>query len=171
MKAIFLAALALGMCSNPDIEHLEQKVERLTERQAKNTSNLTAIETFVHSLKKKYKEEVAKPEPIGVVANMLSFQVALQTYAIDWGGIYPNTVEQLIKEAKLSDYYIEFENPSTGEKGWERAAKNGSAKENCEHGMVYYHFINAQTYDVTGCTIAGKPALNEEGQQLILSNY
>ncbi len=173
MKAIFLAALALGMCSSPDIERLEQKVERLTERQAKNTSNMTDIENFVKKVREQYFKEATeddKPEPIGVMANMFRFQIMLETYSVDWGGVYPNTIEKLAKDAKSSDYHVELENPYTGEKGWEKAVKSGSAKEGCESGMVYYHLVNQQNYEVTGCTIERTPALNEENKLLILSN-
>lgn len=175
MKTIFLAVLALGMCSNPDIERLEQRIERLSERQAKNTSNITEIENFVEKVKEQYAKEATeddKPEPIGgVMANMFKFQIMLETYSVDWGGVYPGTVKQLIKEAKSSGYHVELENPYTGEKGWEKAVKSGSAKEKCDHGMVYYHFVNIQHYEVTGCSVAGKPERNEEGQPLILSNH
>lgn len=174
MKAIFLAALALGMCSSPDIERLEQKVERLTERQAKNTSTLTEIENLVRKISGQSLDDAEaapdKPEEVGVVANMHIYQIMLETYSVDWGGVYPDTVEQLLKEATAWNYYKAFANPYSGETGMKKAVKEGTAKEGCESGMVYYHLVNQQNYEVTGCTIERTPTLNEENKLLILSN-
>lgn len=52
-----------------------------------------------------------------VKANMHTLQTTLETYAVDWKGFYPDTIEQLEKEATKQKYYKNLKNPFTGDKG------------------------------------------------------
>lgn len=48
-----------------------------------------------------------------VKANMHTFQTVLETYAVDWGGVYADTSAQLKTEASAAGktYWKEFKNP------------------------------------------------------------
>lgn len=50
-----------------------------------------------------------------VKANMHTVQTVLETYAVDWGGIYANTTANLKTEATTKKYWKEFKNPFTGQ--------------------------------------------------------
>jgi ankyrin repeat protein len=43
--------------------------------------------------------------------NMIKLQRMLETYAVDWGGVYPSSIELLEQEAKEKSYYLEIKNP------------------------------------------------------------
>lgn len=49
-------------------------------------------------------------------ANMNIVQSALETYAVDWGGIYPSNTSELIQEAKSKNYWKTITNSLTGDK-------------------------------------------------------
>lgn len=44
-------------------------------------------------------------------SNMHTIQTSLEIYAIDWNGIYPDTIEQLEQESKVKYYWRETKNP------------------------------------------------------------
>ena len=46
-----------------------------------------------------------------VKANMHTIQTVLETYAVDWGGVYPENVETLKNEASSKNYWKVFKNP------------------------------------------------------------
>ena len=48
-----------------------------------------------------------------VKANMHTFQTALETYGVDWGGNYPDNVTNLQTEATNGKYWKAFSNPFT----------------------------------------------------------
>ena len=48
-----------------------------------------------------------------VKANMHTFQVMLETYGVDHGGTYPNTMTSLAADAKASNYVKSYTNPFT----------------------------------------------------------
>ncbi|MEZ0370426.1 MAG: hypothetical protein ACAI44_15155 [Candidatus Sericytochromatia bacterium] len=50
-----------------------------------------------------------------VKANMHMLQTTVETYAVDFGGIYPASVAEMVKEAKAREYWKEFANPFTGD--------------------------------------------------------
>ncbi len=53
-----------------------------------------------------------------VKANMRSLEVAVETYGVDWGGLYPESVARLEKAAQgASPYWLELTNPVNQSKG------------------------------------------------------
>lgn len=46
-----------------------------------------------------------------VRSNMHTIQTTLETYAVDWGGVYPSNAEGLIQEAKNKQYWSNLKNP------------------------------------------------------------
>lgn len=54
-----------------------------------------------------------------VKANMHTLQSIVETYAVDWGGVYPRDIEALKLEATQAgrDYWKDFTNPYTGKSG------------------------------------------------------
>ncbi len=44
-------------------------------------------------------------------ANMHTFQTTLETYAVDWGGVYPRNAKALAKESTEGNYWKDFKNP------------------------------------------------------------
>ncbi|MEZ0375180.1 MAG: hypothetical protein ACAI44_39200, partial [Candidatus Sericytochromatia bacterium] len=84
-----------------------------------------------------------------VKANMHTTQTIAETYAVDYGGIYPATVAEMVKEAEKHDYWKAFTNPFNQESGL---------------GLA---LIDYQDYK-PGAEMAGKvlyqPVANEDGQ-------
>ena len=52
-----------------------------------------------------------------IKANMHTLQTAVETYAVDWNGRYPGSVQELMLEAKAKAYWKEFHNPYSAEVG------------------------------------------------------
>ncbi len=46
-----------------------------------------------------------------VKANMHTIQTVAETYAVDWGGVYPNSASTLRGEATSKNYWKVFKNP------------------------------------------------------------
>jgi general secretion pathway protein G len=46
-------------------------------------------------------------------SNMHAFQEAAETYAVDWGGIYPENADDLRIEGIQKNYWRDFKNPFT----------------------------------------------------------
>lgn len=61
----------------------------------------------------------AHPIYSSVKANMHTLQTIVETYAVDWGGVYPADVEALKIEATQAgrEYWKEFTNPFSGQSG------------------------------------------------------
>ena len=53
-----------------------------------------------------------------IKANMHTFQTALETYAVDWGGRYPQNVQELFKESTRYKYWKDFQNPIDATSGY-----------------------------------------------------
>lgn len=51
-----------------------------------------------------------------IKANMHSVKTIIETYAVDWGGIYPSNTSELIQEAKSKNYWKTITNSLTGNK-------------------------------------------------------
>lgn len=49
-----------------------------------------------------------------VKSNMHTFQMMLETFAVDWGGTYPRLPEDLQREATNNNYAKDYKNPFTG---------------------------------------------------------
>lgn len=45
--------------------------------------------------------------------NMHTLQTMLETYAVDWGGVYPENIKALKNEAVAGEYWKNIENPYT----------------------------------------------------------
>ncbi len=178
MKAIFLSALALGMCGNPDLDMLEKKVEQLTLEQVKTEARLDLLKDLLMG---KNEESIERAKISSVKANMHTYQTMLETYAVDWGGTYPQNVTELIEEAKEQNYYREVKNPYSGLPGVEGSIKDGLAEAGCEDGMTYYQTpatvtleedSNSKypTYELSGCAADQQP-ITDHGHPFILSNF
>jgi len=175
MKAIFLSALALGMCTNPDIDVLEKKIDQLAIEQVKTEAQLDLLKDILMG---RNEENVERSKSASVKANMHTYQTMIEIYAVDWGGVYPQNVTELIQEAKEQSYYREVTNPYSG---LPSVIKDGLAEAGCEDGMVYYQTpatltIEAgkkytyPTYEISGCQADQQPIM-DRGERFILSNF
>jgi hypothetical protein len=62
-----------------------------------------------------------RPKSSSVKANMHTIQTTAETYAVDFGGVYPDSMEALAKEAVKRSYWKDFKNPFTGLTGADNA--------------------------------------------------
>lgn len=115
-------------------------------------------------------------ETPSVPASMHVFQTMIETYAVDWGGVYPNSVAELRAEATAgtAPYWKELKNPLTGETGEGKAYldfSNFEAGDPGQKGLVLYkHFPDDQTrYEIVGVDEEGW-LYQQEGQDYLLSN-
>lgn len=67
------------------------------------------------TLAKRMEEITPAATPNSVKSNMHTLQTMIETYAVDWGGIYPESLEAIESEAKIEgrDYWKDFSNPYT----------------------------------------------------------
>lgn len=114
-----------------------------------------------------------------VKANMHTFQTLLETYAVDYGGVYPENVEELYKEASspsedYAPYWKDFNNPYTSETGEGQSYDDYSAMKDGKGrpGMVYYQVIDEDKtrYKIWGTDKDGN-LLKDKGEPFVLSNY
>ena len=178
MKALFLAALTLGMCSNPDIDSLEEKIDRLTAQQQETNQRLNRIERVISPGILSDPEGAAeRTRQHAVKANMHTFQTMVETYAVDWGGVYPANLSELLREAQAKRYEKSFSNPYTKQVGPQKSIADGFATSGCQPGVVYYQspvqVIDQQsgpyTYEISGCQGTQQP-IAFKGRPFILSN-
>jgi len=123
-----------------------------------------------------------------VKANMHTIQTVIETYAVDWGGVYADNLTNLKVAATETgrEYWKDFTNPFTGKSGadssytaaaWTAAiANNGSATglTSTTAGRVLYNPTSAAgvpiiRYFVYGTGKDGK-AIVDKGVPLALSN-
>ena len=121
-----------------------------------------------------------KKIPGDISANMHSLQVMVETYAVDWGGIYPNDLNALFTEAKKVNYWKDFENPFTKKHG---IGKDGAMLEY----SVYNHYKQPQSafkglilynpsgkpytsYVIYGCNQNGDLSKDDNGKVYLLTN-
>lgn len=57
-------------------------------------------------------------ETSAIKANMHTFQTVLETYAVDWGGLYPQNAKALVEEAVAGKYWRDFNNPVNTKSGY-----------------------------------------------------
>lgn len=78
-----------------------------------------------------------------VKANMHTVQTAVETYGVDWGGVYEAALQASASqgiqvEANNKGYWKEFKNPFNGQQGvdksWQGAAASGFTETNCVTG-------------------------------------
>src|SRR5690606_10094262 len=107
-------------------------------------------------------------------ANMHTFQTMVETYAVDWGGYYPDSVAALKNEAQNVDYpyWKELMNPFSDQSGEGKAYLDYSRYQaGPEHkGMVLYQVSEDRFgYQIMGTDKLGKKIMDQE-QAFILSN-
>ncbi len=112
-----------------------------------------------------------------VRANMHTLQTILETYSVDWGGVYPDTVAELEAEAKNSSnpYWKSFKNPYTGESGEGQSFMSYSSFEAGNpgfRGQVLFKILpgtNNTGYEILGVDKEGW-LHQQNGKDFILSN-
>lgn len=118
-----------------------------------------------------------------VKANMYTLQTIVETYAVDWGGVYPPHLKALKLEATKTgrDYWKEFTNPYTGKSGesasytdadHSRFQAGDSLPNADEAGLVLYAPVGEKDivkYFIYGLDKAGR-ALVDRGHDFTLSN-
>ncbi len=110
-----------------------------------------------------------------VKANMHTVQTVAETYAVDWGGTYPNLVSVLRTEAIAKKYWKFFRNPFTSavDIGADvTALVTTTTIPGISAGSVgwYNSSTNTSAYSIYGSEkTTGKPLLNK-GAVFILTN-
>lgn len=114
-----------------------------------------------------------------VKSNMHTFQTILETYSVDWAGVYPKTSKELKKVATSSNYpyWKDFKNPFT------RTARNSfvdfsiyiKQKNKSKYkGYVIYEAILKSTpitsYKIYGTDENGEIIKDSTGNVLYLTN-
>jgi type II secretory pathway pseudopilin PulG len=108
-----------------------------------------------------------------VKSNMHTLQTMLETYAVDWGGVYPSNIQVLYREANKKDkgYWKDFSNPLTGNSG--TGVSYANEGESQAPGIVTYAPVG--TKDVTRYFIYGYDKkdgkrVQNKGQDFYLTN-
>lgn len=118
-----------------------------------------------------------------VKANMHTFQTLVETYGVDWGGVYPESVEVLEHEATTNTnaYWKDFANPFSSMSGRGKSFDNESkiiphslwyvdAHAHHPPGMVTYQTQPPFThYHIYGYDKLGSK-IEDKGRVLMLSN-
>jgi len=117
-----------------------------------------------------------------VKSNMHVFRTSVETYAVDYGGLYPENVEQLHSEASNpeSRYWQEILNPFTKLPGETEAYRTLSSSPDASGqqaeitpgvvAYIRYALDQAAPYAIYGGGKAPQRALLEHGEVFILSN-
>lgn len=94
-----------------------------------------------------------------VKANMHTLQTMIETYAIDWGGVYPQELEQVYAETRQPgrEYWKDFTNPATGQTGLGQALANAKAflPGGDFKGIVLYEPLGSDPSCITSYKITG----------------
>ncbi len=106
-----------------------------------------------------------------IKANMHTLQTMIETYAVDWGGVYPKDLAILEKEAKKSgySYWRDFTNPYTSKKGASHTIidiKNIKPDSKLP-GQVIYIPLTDSTKQITSYFLVG---LDENGKLISDNN-
>lgn len=122
-----------------------------------------------------------RPPSSSVKANMHTVQTMVETYAVDWGGIYPATLKALEIEAKKTEttaYWKEITNPITGYTGVGRALIDMG--QSPQEGVVVYQAVYAKDPSAEGKTAAlsyvlygyekATERIQDKGRDYFLSN-
>jgi hypothetical protein len=151
---------------------------------------IAATQSYVATLKQLEKAIIAERGPSfaesarqyavvsSLKANMHTFQTIVETYAVDWGGVYPDNVKMLKTEAIVPgrEYWKNFQNPYTGKTG---EGQDGSymdyktfqnlGSQKALAGLVLYEQTSTTSYNIRGTDANGK-ILQKNGQDFILTN-
>lgn len=112
--------------------------------------------------------------------NMSDLQTLLETYALDWQGYYPHSLEALMAEAQSGHYARDLQHPSDVSC---RPLPNGEAKRSWQlhrgmplsqsqrhhRGTVYVELVSPTRYYLYGTDYDGN-LLSQEGKTLVLTN-
>ncbi|MGV3526518.1 MAG: hypothetical protein ACO1RX_20030 [Candidatus Sericytochromatia bacterium] len=112
-----------------------------------------------------------------IVAGMKTLQVYLETYAVDWGGVYPETLSSLYIEANKGGYFKGMINALTRTTwGYSNPSGDGvvaDASLPCSPGLVRYKPIKTESaitkYDISACDESGE--LKHRREVYTLTNY
>lgn len=123
-----------------------------------------------------------------VKANMHTTQVLVETHGVDWVGLYPNTVKELVNESNKNDYSKDFKNPITLKSGIGKAGSlidyntyiNQKTNLSLLKGMVIYQPLKCkynksakrtlcESYKIYGSDDKGL-LIKEKGQNFYLTN-
>ena len=155
---------------NIKIYALQNYIERQKLKKELNLKNKAA---FSDNISKQNQNNLSS-----LKSNMHTFQTIIETYAVDWGGIYPKNVKDLEKSAIKSNYWKKLENPydtnilSLGDYNT-YVISNKSCKQK---GMVIYNPIIKKSsgniiieYKIFGCDKNNK-LIQEKGSDFYLTN-
>lgn len=97
-----------------------------------------------------------------VKANMHTLQTMVETYAVDYGGVYPPSVQVLEKEAKAKGYWKDFTNPTSGYSGYGKSYVN--EWDSKAEGIVTYDPVKPDytKYFIYGHDPKGKRIQNKD---------
>lgn len=94
-----------------------------------------------------------KAKTSSVKANMHSLQVMVETHGVDWGGMYPESVATIKKEAQAASYWLDLTNPVNQTKGigLKKALLDYKTYKNFKpqvsfSGMVFYEPLGKSQY-------------------------
>lgn len=107
-------------------------------------------------------------------SNMHTFQTIVETYGVDWGGVYADNVSLLQQEAQAGQnpYWKDFKNPISGYNGLGKSFADETGSP--EPGIVTYRvekdiYGQHTSYAIYGYDKDGKP-LKYKGSPFFLSN-
>lgn len=103
-----------------------------------------------------------------VKANMHTFQTVLETYAVDHGGMYPLTLDELYSEALSGNYWSDMVNPITERSGFSSTISSylNYSSNQADAGKVLYRPLvplGENSYVITAYQIYG---LDKNGEMI-----
>lgn len=112
----------------------------------------------------------------GLKTNMHTFQTLLESYAIDWGGVYPGDCASLQRDGSEPGraYWKDFANPFTGTTGPGQSYADAASlplPAPSQAGLVLYNPGGQpiMAYFIYGLDKNGEP-VRDKGQAFMLSN-
>lgn len=171
MKKVLLAGVLLMVagCSNSELEQVKKANEEMAVELVKLRSENKALQTQLDLVKLAQGMQKSSGDSLDsdVKANMHTFQTLVETYAVDWGGVYPENAEKAMQQAQKDNYMPErLSNPVSGQSGYKKSVFDGEPEPfSCNPGSVYYKPSKRASktdqyhkpgevieYEITGCT-------------------